>query len=186
MNLGWPFYVVCTRRRRPLANCADHLTHGPSQATSVAQAEVTSVGKPALIKVLPDQPGDVPRTCANIDKARELLGYAPKVTFEEGIRRTVAWYNEWMATKAKAAAVKAAAAGEGEGEGENEATSAVTCSAFSSTGSGAGSDPAGALAETETEGGVGGNGAVKVRQAGSRVRRVASAVSVFSTGGLSG
>ena len=142
-----------------------------------------------MIRVLPDQPGDMPRTCANIDKARELLGYAPKVSFEEGTRRTVAWYNEWMATKAKAAAaVKAAAAAAGEGENENEATSAATCSAFSSTGSGAGSDPAGALAETETEteGGVDGNGVVKVRQAGSRVRRVASAVSVFSTGGLSG
>lgn len=61
------------------------------------------VGKQAVIRVMPDQPGDVPRTCADISKARQLLGYEPKVPFEEGIRRTVEWYNEWQAAKAAAA-----------------------------------------------------------------------------------
>lgn len=55
------------------------------------------VGKEANIKVLPDQPGDVPRTCADISKARELLGYEPKIPFEEGIRLTVEWYKQWTA-----------------------------------------------------------------------------------------
>jgi UDP-glucuronate 4-epimerase len=50
------------------------------------------VGKKAQIKMMPDQPGDVPYTCANVSKARALLGYESKVPFEEGIRRTVAWY----------------------------------------------------------------------------------------------
>jgi GDP-mannose 4,6 dehydratase len=45
-----------------------------------------------VIQVLPEQPGDVDRTCADISKARSLLGYAPKVTFEEGIRKTSDWY----------------------------------------------------------------------------------------------
>jgi len=53
-----------------------------------------SVGKKAIIEVLPCQPGDVDRTCANIDKARELLGYNPQVPFEEGIRRTAEWFSE--------------------------------------------------------------------------------------------
>lgn len=52
------------------------------------------VGKKALIKVLPDQPGDVPYTCADVSKAHSLLGYKSKVTFEEGIRRTAEWYKE--------------------------------------------------------------------------------------------
>jgi len=50
-------------------------------------------GKKANIRVMPDQPGDVPYTCANVSKARKLLGYKAKVPFEEGIRRTVEWYN---------------------------------------------------------------------------------------------
>jgi len=52
------------------------------------------VGKKALIKVMPDQPGDVPYTCADVSKAHSLLGYKSKVTFEEGIRRTAEWYKE--------------------------------------------------------------------------------------------
>eukprot|EP00977_Amphora_coffeiformis_P028824 scaffold37365_cov191-Amphora_coffeaeformis.AAC.1 len=47
------------------------------------------VGKKANIQVLPDQPGDVPYTCADVSKAERLLGYRSTVTFEEGIRRTV-------------------------------------------------------------------------------------------------
>ncbi len=31
---------------------------------------------------------------ADITLARELLGYQPTVSFDEGLRRTVAWYRE--------------------------------------------------------------------------------------------
>lgn len=50
------------------------------------------VGKQAVIEILPEQPGDVQHTCANIGRAKELLGYDPKVPFEEGIKLTVDWY----------------------------------------------------------------------------------------------
>merc|ERR1712194_3203 len=54
----------------------------------------THVGRKAVIKVMPDQPGDVPYTCADVSKARAMLGYAATVPFSEGIRRTVQWYKE--------------------------------------------------------------------------------------------
>lgn len=38
------------------------------------------------------RPGDVRHSLADIARAREVLGYAPRVTFEEGLRRTAAWY----------------------------------------------------------------------------------------------
>jgi len=50
------------------------------------------VGKKAIIKVLPDQPGDVPYTCADVAKAYEYLEYKSTISFEEGIRRTAEWY----------------------------------------------------------------------------------------------
>ena len=54
------------------------------------------VGRKAVIKIMPDQPGDVPYTCADVSKAYELLGYRSTVPFDEGIRRTVDWYvNEY-------------------------------------------------------------------------------------------
>merc|ERR1712161_115297 len=52
------------------------------------------VGKKAIIKVMPDQPGDVPYTCADVTKASEYLGYKSEISFEEGIRRTTEWYKK--------------------------------------------------------------------------------------------
>ena len=52
----------------------------------------TCVGRAAVIEVLPCQQGDVDRTCADISKAKQLLGYSPSVPFGEGIRSTVEWY----------------------------------------------------------------------------------------------
>ena len=51
-------------------------------------------GKKAVIKVMPDQPGDVPYTCADVTKASRMLGYKAKVPFDEGIRRTAEWYKD--------------------------------------------------------------------------------------------
>ena len=50
------------------------------------------VGKTPRIKAMPEQPGDVKRTCASIDLARARLGYDPKVPIETGLRNFVAWY----------------------------------------------------------------------------------------------
>jgi UDP-glucuronate 4-epimerase len=49
------------------------------------------------IEYLPDQPGDVPITFADVTKAQRLLGYAPKVSIREGLRRFVAWFREHLA-----------------------------------------------------------------------------------------
>ena len=46
------------------------------------------------IKQLPMQPGDVDRTYADITKAKKLIGYEPKTSFEEGIKKFVEWYQE--------------------------------------------------------------------------------------------
>ena len=48
------------------------------------------VVKPKL-KYMPMQPGDVNITYADISKAKNLLGYEPKIEFEEGIRRFIKW-----------------------------------------------------------------------------------------------
>ncbi len=49
------------------------------------------VGRKAVLERLPDQPGDVPITFADVSKARRLLGYSPQTPFEEGIERFVEW-----------------------------------------------------------------------------------------------
>lgn len=46
------------------------------------------------IKQLPMQPGDVDRTYADITKAKKMLGYEPKTSFEDGIRKFIEWNNK--------------------------------------------------------------------------------------------
>ncbi len=53
-----------------------------------------AMGVQPLIERAPAQPGDVPRTWANISKARQALGYEPGVSIEEGLTRFVSWYRE--------------------------------------------------------------------------------------------
>lgn len=50
--------------------------------------------KKALINRLPEQLGDVPQTYGDIDKAKELLGYEPQTTFEEGLIEFKAWIEQ--------------------------------------------------------------------------------------------
>src|SRR6266478_6918473 len=50
------------------------------------------LGKRAKINQLPEQPGDMPLTCADISKARKLLGYKPTTRFSEGLPRFIDWF----------------------------------------------------------------------------------------------
>jgi UDP-glucuronate 4-epimerase len=52
----------------------------------------SALGKKAKIKQLPEQPGDMPLTCADISKAKKLLGYDPKTKFREGLPRFIDWF----------------------------------------------------------------------------------------------
>jgi len=70
---------------------------GKGRGTSLAEfigLVQKHVNKKAVIRLMPDQPGDVPYTCADVSKAQKLLGYKAKVPFDEGIRRTAKWYKE--------------------------------------------------------------------------------------------
>ncbi|MGB8353568.1 MAG: SDR family NAD(P)-dependent oxidoreductase [Chthoniobacteraceae bacterium] len=70
---------------------------GENQTTTltelIAQIE-KALGKKANINRQPEQPGDVPLTYANIDKARALLGYNPSTKIAEGIPKFVEWFLE--------------------------------------------------------------------------------------------
>lgn len=57
-----------------------------------------AVGQKAVIRQLPDQPGDVPRTYADVDKARRLLGYEPHTPIRDGVKKYAAWVEKakWL------------------------------------------------------------------------------------------
>lgn len=67
---------------------------GNSQTVSLLEmiAELEkALGLSANLEWFPEQPGDVPQTWANIEKARALLGYDPRMTYSEGVKRFVEW-----------------------------------------------------------------------------------------------
>ena len=51
-----------------------------------------ATGKKAIIEQLPEQPGDVPQTYADVSKAAQLLNYAPKTNIQAGIEKYVEWF----------------------------------------------------------------------------------------------
>lgn len=68
---------------------------GNSRTVSLSEM-ITTIenvfGRKALIDRLPMQAGDVPKTYADISKAKKLLDYQPSTTFEEGIQKFRQWY----------------------------------------------------------------------------------------------
>ena len=51
-----------------------------------------SLGVPPSFQALPEQPGDVPLTFADVTRARDELGYAPGTPIEPGLARFAAWF----------------------------------------------------------------------------------------------
>ena len=70
---------------------------GESETTTLKELVdliASSLGIEPLVEWLPDQPGDVPLTFADVSKAKERLGYAPSVPVREGVGRFIEWYLE--------------------------------------------------------------------------------------------
>ncbi len=75
---------------------------GESQTTTLAELIASielALGKKAMIEKLPDQPGDVPLTYADISKARGLLNYRPHTQIAQGIPKFVDWFLESQKTR---------------------------------------------------------------------------------------
>jgi UDP-glucose 4-epimerase len=51
-----------------------------------------NLGRPIAITYAPARVGDVKHSLADIAAARAGLGYEPAISFEEGLKRTIAWY----------------------------------------------------------------------------------------------
>jgi UDP-glucuronate 4-epimerase len=54
-----------------------------------------TLGRKAELNLLPMQPGDVTATAADVSDTQAALGYAPKVSIEQGVERFVAWYRDY-------------------------------------------------------------------------------------------
>jgi UDP-glucuronate 4-epimerase len=82
---------------RAIDRCTDHHIYNlgnsdPIALTELVQAIGSALGKSPIIEHLPEQPGDVRQTYADISRAANELGYAPKAPLSEGLARYIDWY----------------------------------------------------------------------------------------------
>src|SRR5262249_14948962 len=69
--------------------------HRPKKLPDFVPAPERSWGVKPQIKFEPMQPGDVPKTFADIEASRRDLGFEPKTPISEGIPRFVEWYRTY-------------------------------------------------------------------------------------------
>lgn len=89
--------VLAAIDRSASASDFEIINLGESQTTSLArliELIASALGVTPRIEPHPMQPGDVRRTCADVSKAAQLLGYRPTMPVEEGIPRFVEWWLE--------------------------------------------------------------------------------------------
>jgi UDP-glucuronate 4-epimerase len=66
-------------------------SHG-TRLSDLVQHIGAALGKTPKVELVAELRGDVQHTLANVTRAEEELGYAPKIGLDEGLRRFVAWY----------------------------------------------------------------------------------------------
>lgn len=54
------------------------------------------MGYQGVYENAPTYPGSVARRCPDISKAKRELGYLPQTNWREGVRQTIAWYNDYL------------------------------------------------------------------------------------------
>jgi len=75
-----------------IVNLGGGSTHTLNELISTIEKHL---GLKAKLNLLPDQPGDVPITSADQAVAKRVLGFAPQISLDEGVKRTVTWYKEY-------------------------------------------------------------------------------------------
>ncbi len=62
----------------------------------VAEQVIAAAGGDSTIEYAPLPPDDPVRRCPDIGRARELLDWEPRVTIEDGLAATIAWYRDQL------------------------------------------------------------------------------------------
>ena len=69
--------------------------HSPVALFEYIAAIEKALGRKAKIELVPQQPGDVEATYADVETLKEATGFQPRTPLEEGIERFVAWYRDY-------------------------------------------------------------------------------------------
>ncbi len=92
----------------PASTCCEHApksappyrifnigNHQPIELTRLIEVLEDKIGRKAVTRCLPMQPGDVPATYADTEALAREIGYRPHTPIEEGVSRFVDWYRQY-------------------------------------------------------------------------------------------
>ncbi len=89
--------IVAALHKTPNKFDIYHLGNGtPVPLMEYIQMIEQTLGKKAVMEMLPMQQGDVAETCADIRKAQKELGYDPKTPVQIGVPKFIEWYKEYF------------------------------------------------------------------------------------------
>lgn len=91
---------------KSMQNCSAYHIYNLGESQTIQLSDLlrqieSALGKKAVLNRMPNQPGDVNITYADIRKAKSELNYAPEVSVEEGIPLFVDWYQKTIQEKGK-------------------------------------------------------------------------------------
>ena len=70
-----------------------NIAHGERTTLNEVRALIEEyTGKKLILETRQARVGDVPHTHADVSRAKEMLGYEQKVTFKDGLKRMIAWF----------------------------------------------------------------------------------------------
>lgn len=85
--------ILSMKSAKNFAGEAMNIAHGERTTINETKTMIEKfTGRKINLEKRPTRIGDVRHTHADISKARKMLGYKPKIKFEEGLKRTVEWF----------------------------------------------------------------------------------------------
>ena len=69
--------------------------HRPVEMRLFVEMLEKLLGRTAQIELLPPQPGDLPETCASIERVRAAVGFDPHTSLDDGLRNFVEWFKSY-------------------------------------------------------------------------------------------
>jgi len=87
--------ILAMKSKKKFSGEAFNIAHGERITVNDIKKLIEKyIGKKLKLEKRPARKGDVLHTHADISKAKKWLGYNPKIKFEEGLKRTVAWFRQ--------------------------------------------------------------------------------------------
>lgn len=69
--------------------------HHPIEVNTLIECLEKAIGKKAILRFLPMQPGDMRETHADVSELKRDFGFVPTTSIEEGLGKFVAWYQKY-------------------------------------------------------------------------------------------